>query len=65
MDATSEAWLYSDEMASCVEGYDESLHACRLRIIAHVNALRAAFDADDIMGGTLDFLTVRTIFADE
>ena len=40
-------------------------HACRLRIITYSNTLTAAFDADDIVGGILDFLAVRTILADE
>ena len=40
-------------------------HACRLRIITYSNTLTAAFDADDMMGGTLYFLVVRTILADE
>jgi hypothetical protein len=40
-------------------------HACRLRIITYSNTLTAAFDADDMMGGPLYFLVVRTILADE
>ena len=65
MGATRNASWYSDELANSVKGYDAILHACCPRIIGYANALTAALDADDILGGTLDFLAVRTILADE
>jgi hypothetical protein len=65
MGATSDAWWYSDELANWVKGYDAFLHACCPRSIDYANALTAAFDADDIVGGILDFSAVRTILADE
>ena len=63
MGTTSDADGVVDEVADCVEVYNALLQTGRPSIVADTNAITAAVDADDITGGTADFLAVRTSFA--
>lgn len=63
MGSTSDADGVIDEVADCVEVYNALLQTGRPSIVADANTVTAAVDADDIVGGTVDFLAVRTTFA--
>jgi MSHA pilin protein MshB len=63
MGTTSDADGVIDEVADCVEVYNALLQTGRPSNVADSNVVTAAVDADDITGGTADFLTVRTSLA--
>jgi len=63
MGTTSDADGVIDEVADCVEVYNALLQTGRPSNVADSNVVTAAVDADDITGGTADFLTVRTMLA--
>lgn len=63
MGTTSDTDGVIDGVADCVEVYNALLQTGRPSIVADANTVNAAVDADDIVGGTIDFLTVRTNFA--
>lgn len=60
MGTTSDADGVIDEVADCVEVYNALLQTGRPSNVADSNVVTEAVDADDITGGTADFLTVRT-----
>lgn len=62
MGTTSDADGVIDEVADCVEAYNALLLAGRPSIVADTNTITTAVDADDIVGGTVDFLAIRTSF---
>ena len=63
MGTTSDADGVINEVADCVEVYNALLQTGRPSNVADSNVVTAAVDADDITGGTADFLTVRTSLA--
>jgi MSHA pilin protein MshB len=63
MGTTSDADGVIDEVADCVEVYNALLQTGRPSNVADSNVVTEAVDADDITGGTADFLTVRTSLA--
>jgi hypothetical protein len=60
MGTTSDADGVIDELADCVEVYNALLQTGRPSIVADTNMITTAVDADDIVGGTVDFLAIRT-----
>lgn len=60
MGTTSDADGVIDELADCVEVYNALLQTGRPSIVADTSMITTAVDADDIVGGTVDFLAIRT-----
>ena len=63
MGTTSDTDGVIDEVADCVEVFNGLLQGGRPAIIADTNTITAAVDADDITGGTTDFLALNTSLA--
>mgnify|MGYP000303671817 CR=1 FL=1 len=63
MGTTSDADEVIDEVGDCVEIFNALLQTGRPSIVADSNTITEAVDAADIVGGTVDFLAIRTSLA--